>query len=455
MITKQDIIRSKLEFKQMVKDNWIKDREKADEYYKARTDEYTEYYMNDQSILEVPKDKNNITKRVIDRISLVYSVEAKRKYFNGEKEVEELPEAYTKAIKFKNEHLHRSEKRTNLLRLIGIKPTMRDFVLDYDILTEFEPHFDKDPLIPTGVSYPLPARASVRDNTPELWVYLTAEDYLVYNRKTHKPAPPEFQVFEDFKNPYGILPIAWVFDDKPELSFLDIDPANDLIDMNEAINVIGTSSTGNVIYQGHGFWVMTGADKGDKKKVSVGPNVMTFIGRDKTIEVLSPPDTLESVTSTLKAKMQFVTSNYHLPHGFIIGEEIAESGTAIKERNRELQDERKGDVIRWRNVEDVLYEIEKVVVAEDLNIKIPDKMTVDYSETIEILTPKEQREKDEWDLKHGLITEAEILRRRDPDGYPTVEDAQTKIDDNRAAGQTEMETPLTTFLAQTPPTEGA
>lgn len=452
-ITKQDIERSKLEFKQMVKNDWVKDRDAADDYVKGRTKEYTSQYMNDQAKLEVPIENNNVTKRVIDRISLVYSVEAKRKYFNGDKEVEELPEAYTKAIKFKDEQLHIAEKRTNLLRLIGIKPTMRDFVFDYDILTEFEPHFGKDPLVPIGVSYPLPARASVRDNTPELWVYLTAEDYLVYVRKTNTVAKEEFQIFPDLKNPYGILPIVWVFDEKPELSFLDIDPANDLVQMNEAINVIGTASNANVIYQSYGYLVATGLDKGDEKKLKVGPNKITALKRDQDLKFITPPDTLMSVTENVKAKMQFVTSNYHLPHGFIIGEEIAESGTAIKERNRELQDERKGDVVRWRNTEELLYEVEKVIVGVDLNTTIPERMAVDFSETLEILTPQEQMDKWDWQREHGYISDAEIFMLLDPDRFETIEDAQTQIDDNKAAGQTEMETPLTTFLAQTP-TEG-
>ena len=454
-----DIKRTKLEFKQLAKDDWKKDRDAADDYIKGRTKKYTSQYMNDQAKLEVPIENNNVTKRVIDRISLVYSVEAKRKYFNGETEVEELPDAYIKAIKFKDEQLHLAEKRTNLLRLIGIKPTMRDFVLDYDILTEFEPHFGKDPLVPIGVSYPLPVRASVRDNTPELWVYLTAEDYVVYVRKTNTVAKEEFQIFPDLKNPYGILPIVWVFDEKPELSFLDVDPANDLIQMNETINVIGTASNANVIYQSYGYNVVTGVEKGDQNLIKVGPNKTLFLPRDATFIIESPPDTLESITTNVKAKMQFVTSNYHLPHGFIIGEEIAESGTAIKERNRELQDERKGDVVRWRNIEELVYEVEKVVVKVDLNIKIPDRMAVDFSETIEVLTPPEQMDKDEWDLKHNLITEAQILLRRDPDKFEGLKlapelEAQKVIDGNKAAGQTEAPPSLAALL-QTPPTEGA
>ena len=447
MSIKEEILKTKRDFKQMIKKDWLDQREKANDYVQGRTKEYTMSYMNDQAKEEVPIDNNNTTKRVIERISLVYSLEPKRKYYNGKTEIEELPNEYNEAIKHKNEMLHRAEKRTNLLRLIAIKPTLRDGVFDYEILEDFEPHFGKDQLNPIGISYPLATRSEVLDSTPELWCRITEEDYIIYNRKTSAPVSLDQQVFEDMKNPYEIVPIVWVFDEKPQTSFLDIDPANDLIMMNEAINAIGTCSNANVIYQSYGYTIFTGIDKKDERKIKVGPNVSTFLGRDTTAAILSPPDTLNSVTENIKAKMTFITANYHLPQGFVLGEERPESGIAIQERNKELQDERKGDVIRWRNTENALYEVEKVIVDKDLKKKLPDKMVVDFSETMEILSPQEQREKDEWDLEHGLITEAEILMRRDPDGYETIEKAQKKIDINKGAGQTEAPASLSSLLA--------
>ena len=458
---------TKLLAKQNAKKEWDDMRDKADDYMKGRTDKdenYTRKYLNSQTIKEVPIDNNNVTKRIIKRISLVYSVEPLRTFFDDSGKEDVPSSEYIKATKFKNAVMHDAEKQTNLLRLIGIKPTLRKKTLkevvtnvfDYDILVDFEPAFGKDPMIPIGVSYPLMVRAEVRSKVPELWVYIDEVDYIVYNRKTQKPAPAEFQVYEDLLNPYGVLPIVWVFEEKPTLSFIDIDPANDIISMNESINVLGTAQSANVIYQSYGDSVVTGVEKKDENKVKKGPNVITYLPRDATYNIFAPPNTLDSVTEVCKYKQRSVALNYHLPHGFLEDDTNPESGVAKKERNKELQEERKSDVVRWRNTEDEMYDIEKIVWLVDMNKVLPDKQVIDYTETEEILNVQEQRDKDEYELKHGLISEAEIYLRENPDYAINIKDPEERlkevqdkiIDRNKAMGTTETpEASLSSLLA--------
>ena len=458
---------------QETKTEWDAMRDKADDYFKGRTDldkNYTRKYLNSQTIKEVPIDNNNVTKRIIERISLVYSVEPLRSFFDEDGKDQQPSTEYIEATKFKDEIMHDSEKQTNLLRLIGIKPTLRKKTLkdmttnvfDYDILVDFEPAFGKDPMVPIGVSYPLMARSEVRSKVPELWVYIDEVDYVVYDRKTQKPASSEFQVYEDLLNPYKVLPIVWVFEEKPTLSFIDIDPANDIVSMNESINVLGTAQSANVIYQSYGDRVITGVPKDDQNEVKIGPNVITFIPDEATYEILAPPNTLDSVTAVCKYKQRSVALNYHLPHGFLEDDTNPESGVAKKERNKELQDERKGDVVRWRNTEDEIYDIEKIIWETDMNKVLPAKQVIDYTETEEILTVAEQRDKDEYELKHGLISEAEIYLRENPDYAIKIKDmdkrleeVQTKvIDVNKDMSKTEPdkteEQRLTDLLNETP-----
>lgn len=457
--------------KQTAKTEWDDMRDKADDYFKGRTDkdkDYTRKYLNSQTIKEVPIDNNNVTKRIIERISLVYSVEPLRTFFDDNGKEQQPSTEYIDATKFKDEMMHDSEKQTNLLRLIGIKPTLRKKTLkdtetnvfDYDILVDFEPAFGKDPMVPIGVSYPLAARATVRSNVPELWVYIDAVDYVVYDRKTQKPAHGDFQVYEDMKNPYGVLPIVWVFEEKPTLSFIDIDPANDIISMNESINVLGTAQSANVLYQSYGQRVITGVDKKDENLIKVGPNVITYIPDGATYAIESPPDTLASVTEVCKYKQRSVALNYHLPHGFLEDDTNPESGVAKKERNKELQDERKGDVVRWSNTEDNIYDIETIIWSVDMKKELPAKQVIDYSETEEILTVSEQRDKDEYELKHGLISEAEIYLRENPDYAINIKDFEKRleevqekvIDKNKAMGTIETPEDSLTALLATPPT---
>ena len=109
---KDKIRHTRLQSKQNAKKDWDKMRDKADDYYKGRTDvnpDYTRKFMNSQAEKEVPIDNNNVTKRIIQRISLVYSVEPERAFFNESGKEEEPSPEYIKATRFKNEMMHDAE----------------------------------------------------------------------------------------------------------------------------------------------------------------------------------------------------------------------------------------------------------------------------------------------------------------------------------------------------------
>ena len=63
---------SKVAWQDQEKKRWMKSRDKAYDYYKGRTDAYTKGYFSDSLVNKIPCTNVNITKRIIDRISLVY-----------------------------------------------------------------------------------------------------------------------------------------------------------------------------------------------------------------------------------------------------------------------------------------------------------------------------------------------------------------------------------------------
>ena len=93
----------------------------------------------------------------------------------------------------------------------------------------------------------------------------------------------------------------------------------------------------------------------------------------------------------------------------------AASGVALKLRNQELTDDRKSDVTRWREVEYKLFDLERIIIAVEDGKDAGELEDVDFSETVEVLNDKEQREKWEWELSHGLIDKADILMQKNPD----------------------------------------
>jgi len=140
--------------------------------------------------------------------------------------------------------------------------------------------------------------------------------------------------------------------------------------------------------------------------------------------------TVNDVVSAQSNLYKLIARNYHLPEDFVEGSAQAESGVAIKLRNQELQNERIGDIIRWRNVEQEIFRIERDILSR-ANIKLDEKIFIDFSESVEFLSPQEQREQDDWNLKHNLITPIDIARRQNKD--LEEEQAQELIEKNKKA----------------------
>ena len=76
------VLYSKWDVRQKRKNYWKKSRYEALDYYKGITKEYVSKYFSDSTLNKVPIGNVNITKRVIDRISLVYMTPPVRTYSN-------------------------------------------------------------------------------------------------------------------------------------------------------------------------------------------------------------------------------------------------------------------------------------------------------------------------------------------------------------------------------------
>ena len=402
---------SQYDAQQNAKNKWRKLRYIAKDYYAGQPKGYTASYFSKQLVTKVPVANVNITKRVIDRISLVYMKPPVREYTN-----ETLP-VYFNEKDFK---MQRAERMCNLLEHLLIKPTWRNGILDYDIIMDFEPMFGDDPLRPPGFCSPLSFKASVMDDTPELNAYWDAEHTFIYDNNgkiLDDPDNPEHI------NPYGVLPFVECFKNgRPEYSYLDTSPANDIIATNLEVNVSETNSNANTMFQSFGYMYVNGSQV-EKDTLEVGQDKISFLGIDGTMSIVSPPNTVDALASSVEHSYKLLAQNYHLNISFVEGT-AASSGVAIKLRNQELTDARLSDVIRWKDIENKLFELESIILGVEAGINAGAIDKVDYGESIEVLSYKEQIEKWNWELANKLIDTADILMQQDPDRYPDRETAQ-------------------------------
>ena len=401
------LLYSKWDVQQQRKNKWKQSRYTALDYYKGITKEYVSKYFSESTLSKVPIGNVNITKRVIDRISLVYMTPPVRLYSN-----EDTPDYFVE----KDLKLQRLERMTNLLDGVLVKPCWRikddgTGCIEYDIIMDYEPLFDTDPLKPYAIVYPIAQKASVLDTTPEQFVYWDAENTFVFDKNGKQYTTDDNP---DMVNPYGVLPFVECFrDGKPETDYLDTNASRDLIQTNLAINVAETNKNANIMFQSFGYLFVNGAGI-DKDTMQIGQDKINYLGVDGSISIVSPPNAVPALDESIQSSYKMLAQNYHLPTSFVEGTTTA-SGVALKMRNLELTDNRKSDVIRWRDIEYKLFDLERLIIAVEQGKDAGDLEDVDYSESIEVLNDQEQRDKWEWELSKGLIDLADILMQQNPD----------------------------------------
>ena len=438
------VLNAKYDAAQKRKNKWKTNRLDALEFYKGRSLPYTMDYFDSSLFDKVPSANVNVTKRIIDRVSLVYMKPPKRTYSK-----EETPMLFH----HKDFKLQRAERMCNLLDAILIKPCMRfndknEMQIEYDIIFDYEPIFGEDPLTPEAIVYPIASRDSVLDDTPELYVYWDKENTYTFdnNGKIYTD-----EMNPDMINPYGVLPFVECWrDGKPESSYLDTDASTDLIQTNTLINVAETNKNANIMFQSFGYIYVNGSMI-EKDDLEVGPDKISFLGADGTMSLVSPPNTVESITSAVTTAYKMLAQNYHIDISFVEGT-TASSGVALKLRGIELQDHRIADVIKWREVEKELFELERLMIAVDMGKDAGDLEQVDFEESMEVLSDQEQRDKWEWELANGLIDRADILMQKDPDRCPDRDSAEDYLFERSSADladdDEEVEEEENTLLAQ-------
>ena len=403
---------SKVAWQDQEKKRWMQSRDKAYDYYKGRTEAYTKGYFSDSLVKQIPCSIINITKRVIDRISLVYMKAPIRDYSN-----ESTPDYFYQ----KNFKMQRAEKLCNLLECILLKPTWRNERIEYDIIRDWEPLFyDDDPLNPSAITYPLSVRSSVLDTTPELWAYWDIDNHFIYEKGTGKKLILEEN--PEMANPYQMLPFVNCYrDGKPESSYFDTDASPDLIATNEATNVAEFNKNANIMFQSFGFGFITGSNI-EKEKLDIGQDKWSFLGHDGSLNMVSPPNSVPALNDSIKESYKMLAQNYHLSVSFVEGT-TAESGVALRLRNQELMDSRRSDVERWKKIEEDIFGVEERIIAVEQGRDAGFLLGIDYEESTEIMSAEEQRAKWDWELDKGLIDKADVLMQQDPDKYPERQDA--------------------------------
>jgi len=371
---------------------------------------YIKPYFDAIPFQEVPVYEMNITKKFINKMSKIYTLGANR---NANKKYEH----YTRKKDVSFKHI---ERMTRLLGTLATQVTYDDDKFSYHPIYFFIPHFDpSDPLNPIAISYPLlpPYEDPNYTKGNEAFAYIDDEFYIEYDKEGNITA-------EDHHN-LGRMPVVFTHREHQIDSFF-VEGANDIINCNQHVNITLTEMQLGLRYQMFGQPFATGVPEAEMTARG-GSDMIISLPEGANFGIASPGGNLQSVIEALKFQIELVAQSNHMFVQFAQDGGETPSGIALQIKDLESFEDYKDDIELWRQYEHDFYEVEQLV-GQPYGIKLPNKFGVDF---VEPEYPKSEQEKvlrDDWDLKNGQTTLAEIMVRNNKD--ITIEEAERKIEEN-------------------------
>lgn len=423
--SKQAVRDSLTMFKENRLHNLFKIRDELINYYQYQnTDQYIEDYFPTTIQHEIPLYTTNITKKIINRISMVYKDAPVRYYDN------EVNEDINSFMSMKNYKLKQFERIHNLIgtMLIHVIWNEKKERIDYRPILEFEVTLNpENPMEVMSVMYPINKTSDdLYTHQEDEFVFWSAEEHYIITGDNRK-----ISVNDNDINPYGILPFITIQPNCAIDEYFNIGEGADIAHANKNIDISMTLLQHHIRSSGGQLWV---AGRVDSEQVRLGLNKIAVL-EDGTLNSIPNSSDITSIMEGIKHQIQHICSNHHIAFDF--GISTQKSGVAVKLENLELLEAREDDVEKYRMVEAELHEIETAILDVHMNLKLPETFNVDFTE---IQFPDPERELMQWDwwISNGIKDKIDYIMEKDPDKFESREEAieyleqrQTQRTDNQ------------------------
>ena len=387
-------------------------RDEALDYYTYNnTAKYIDQYFSGTLQQEIPIYNVNLTKKLINRISLVYKNAPIRDIENDN---------YFDLTTDKDWKLKNFERIHNLLGTLAVQVCWEDERIKYNPIINFVPIMDPyNPLKPIGITYPLnKSVADWRSTEEDLFVYWSEEEHFMFDT-----SGKIIQVNDDNLNPYGILPFVFIQPTHMVDEFWN-EGAMDIALGNKQIDVAMTMLQHHIRTAG-GQYVIEG--RVDANNIELGLNKVVVIDEGR-MNNISSNTSINDIKEGIQFQLKTIAFNNNL--NFDFGLSGSKSGVALRIENLELLEAREDEVEKWRRVEKELYKVEKQVLLTESGINLPEDISLDYAE-IEFPDYEKEREEWDWKFKHGLADKFDYLMAQDPDKFPDRESAIEYLDERK------------------------
>ena len=382
------------------------------------TNQYIKNYFNSSAFQEVPCYNANFTRRFINKMSRIYTVGTSR---NVNRQYDQL--TIKKDARFKH-----VERMTRLMGTVATqiiyKENNGEPYFDYRPVYYFNVHLS-DPFTPSAIMYPLLMQSDDVSYIEKCeWAYWDEAIYAHYDE--------DGNIIEEYEHGYGVLPFVFTHREEQIDEFF-VDGANDIVDCNEQVNIAMTEMQLGLRFQMFGQPYMTGVDS-DKRIERAGSDQIIDLPEGSTFDIVSPQGSIESVIENIKFQVDLVAQNNHLYVQFAQDGGETPSGIALKIKDLERFEDYQDDLELWRMYEHEFYHVEREIAAYN-NIKLPEKLKLDFKEPEYPKTVQDQVMLDEHRLRHHMIDEADLLMEYNND--LSRKEAEKIIEKNREAMEDE------------------
>lgn len=414
---------------------------------RRHTDDVMRAQFQNPERMRLQLEFSNITREIVDQVSMLYKKPAKRTLLVGGKPVsDEIAARYAEMTRVSqlDSVMKRVNRFTTLLNTVGVQVAWRKDCLCLDILTPDLVDVAQDPWDPTTAVAVLIYRSfyntmswdkAVNPYTDKILVVAwTAEQHMVFDNMGRRQ--PQL-ANDQGVNPYGMIPVAWFRDAHPMGCFFN-DGSYDLVQAQESLNIKLTEL--NYLLKMQAFSVPVIIQDDTPGTVTIDPSVFVHIplksipgAGQPDFKFVSPDPKVNELLEAIRDMTVRTARSWGIsPDAFkLVGS--ATSGFALRMQNMRLLERREDDADIYAVAEQNLFRVMRAVwnAHSPEGAKIPEEaeLSVDFTEPVFPEDPDAEQRRWESLVRQGLKSKADWLMEIDPD-VKTLEEAEEKLRKN-------------------------
>ena len=386
------------------------------------------FKSDDNKSTKIPLSFISLTRYLINKTSLLYKREPKRKlYIPGKKDLSEkqadMMAQWSAFVPQYDVYLKYAERYKNLLHRVLFRPYFNQYLKEWQFIidTYYIPLFwEHDPFNPIAYMLLLASNSEETEAKETWYSYWSREEYYLFEpvsgkKRTSYTLPNGTVIDYKGKNPYGILPFVELRKEPPITQY-GTSGAIDLVQANQEINIAINNIHVAIQHQSFGIVWKAGRQDDVKDKIRITPFHVLEVGVDETLNTLNMNPMLIESFQTIEKHISIIGKTYGVSISFAI-EASAVSGISLIIQNIDLIENREDDIDVGIMQENKIYtvlqkmqEIHNNDIPEDEPILIAGaKVMVNYEDIDFPVNQQDELNMRDWYISNNIKTPLDYM----------------------------------------------